>query len=340
MRKRGIRKMATAIRRTGRARAMKPEQVPPGPPKEAQRETGRPDPSRLPAFEKDDLERLPVDPHLEVNIRRLGSLLGVSSDLGIRRFRIGGVVPAAAVFLKGMINWRLVAAHLLEPLMLQYKPEDRGQMPDLDELVRSVITINAVAECTDLHGVVDRLLDGSVILLVDGETKALAFDATGFGKRSPEEPMTEAVVRGPREGFIESLAANLTLLRRRLKTPNLVLESVIAGRVAHTQVTVAYVRGLAAPELVDEVKKRLGRIDIDGVLESNYLEELIRDHPLSPFPQAIVTERPDRVAAALLEGRVALLMENTPFVLIVPGEFVAHMQSAEDYYHHFTLGPW
>lgn len=331
MRKRGTRKVTTVTRRssqpgrTGRGRA-----------EIARRGAGGLDPSRLPAFEKDDLERLPIEPDLDLNVRRLHAMLGGSSDFTVRHFEIGGQVSAAAVFLEGMVERTLVAEHLLAPLM-QYKPQP-GRRPALDELVRSTITMDIVRECGDLHAVVDSLLEGSVVLLVNGQSVALALEATGFDKRAPEEPMTEAVVRGPREGFIESLAANLTMLRRRLKTPNLVLENMIIGRVSHTQVVVAYVRGLAAPELVQEVRKRLGRIDIDGVLEPNDLEGMIRDHAWSPFPQTIVTERPDRVAGNLLEGRVAIFTENNPFVLLVPGEFVAQMQSPEDYYHHIWLG--
>lgn len=294
------------------------------------------EPSRWPAYEKDDLERLPIEPDLEKNLRRLEAIFGHDPDFATRRFRIGGRVAAAALFLEGMVERPLLTENLLKPLV-QYRPEPGARLTPAF-LAESVITMPVQRKVADLHAVCDHVLDGCVVLLVDGEREGLALKAVGYEKRSPEEPMTEAVVRGPREGFIESLATSVTLLRRRLKTPNLVLENLVLGRVAHTQVVITYLRGLAAPELVGEVKKRLARIDVDGVLESNYIEELIRDHPLSPFPQVIVTERPDRVAAHLLDGRVAILMENTPFALVVPGEFVAYMQSPEDYYHHTVLG--
>ncbi|MDI6880358.1 MAG: spore germination protein [Desulfitobacteriaceae bacterium] len=289
--------------------------------------------------EKCDLERIPIEADLATNLKRLKGIYGVCPDFIIRQFEIGGgIAEAAVIFLEGMVERVLLNENLLKPLMIHYRPFQPAQNSFLDQILRVALPVDVVRECVNLHDVIDHVLEGSVVLLVDGESRGLALEAAGFKSRVPEEPMTEAVVRGPREGFTEALHTNITLLRRRLKTPNLVLESMVLGRISHTQVVTGYVRGLAAPELVAEVKERLQRIDIDGILESNYLEEMLRDHPFSFFPQAITTERPDRVAANLLEGRVAILTENTPFVLIVPGEFVAHMQSPEDFYHHFVLG--
>ncbi len=291
-----------------------------------------------PAVERHDLDRIPIEPDLEINIKRLQEISGVNPDFIIRRFEIGGgIAEAAIVFIEGMVERGLLNENLLNPLMISYRPlKKRG--PLLDQILRFALPMDVVRECDNLHAVIDHVLEGSVVLLVHGESRSLVLEAAGFITRTPEEPETEAVIRGSREGFTETLHINITLLRRRLKTPNLILENIIIGRISHTQVVVGYIRGLAAPKLVAEVKKRLQRIDVDGILESHYLEEMLRDQPLSLFPQAVTTERPDRVAANLLEGRVAILTDNTPFALIVPGEFVAHMQSPEDFYHHFILG--
>ncbi|WP_333871551.1 spore germination protein [Desulforamulus putei] len=291
------------------------------------------------AVEKHDLERIPIETDLAANIKRLKGIYGVCPDFIIRQFEIGGgITKAAVIFLEGMVERVLLSENLLKPLMIHYRPLKPVQGSFLEQILRVVLPVDVVRKCVNLHDVIDHVMEGSVVLLVDGEPRGLALEAAGFKTRAPEEPITEAVVRGAREGFTEALHINITLLRRWLKTPNLVLESMVLGRISHTQVVVGYVRGLAVPELVAEVRERLQRIDIDGILESNYLEEMLRDHPLSFFPQAITTERPDRVAANLLEGRVAILTENTPHALILPGEFVAHMQSPEDFYHHFVLG--
>lgn len=144
-------------------------------------------------------------------------------------------------------------------------------------------------------------------------------------------------MRGPREGFTETLQTNISMLRRRLRSSRLRLEHFTIGRVSRTDVVIAYLKGIARPEIVEEVRRRLKRIDIDGILESGYIEELIEDHPGSIFSLITRTERPDKVAAGLLSGRVAILTDNTPFVLLVPRLFMEGLQASEDYYERYLL---
>jgi len=214
-------------------------------------------------------------------------------------------------------------------------PPSRGSL--LKDIICCLIPLDNVKQCTDMHQLLDQILQGAACLLIQGERQGAALKIVGYKSRTPEEPMTEAVIQGPQEGFTECLDTTISLLRRGLKTPNLALERFILGRVNQAKIIVAYIKGLASPQLVEEVRKRLQRIDMDAILESNYLEELIRDDPLSPFPQILATERPDRVIGGLLEGRVAIFTENTPFALIVPGELISHVQSSEDFYHHTFL---
>src|SRR5690606_38684473 len=136
--------------------------------------------------------------------------------------------------------------------------------------------------------------------------------------RAIAEPQTEGLVRGPRDGFIESLSTNLSLIRRRLRTPDFRIHKMIIGQYTRTEVAICYLEGLADPSMINELLHRLKKIHIDGVLESGYLEQFIEDNHFSPFPQIHYTERPDRVAANLLEGRVAIVTDGTPFVLIAP----------------------
>ncbi|MDD3364031.1 MAG: spore germination protein, partial [Syntrophomonas sp.] len=163
-------------------------------------------------------------------------------------------------------------------------------------------------------------------------------DIRHHNERSITQPDNEILVRGPREGFTETLTTNLPLLRRCVKSPNLMFEPMKIGRITATDISVAYIKGIASPDLINEVKQRLQRIDIDGILESGYLEEFIEDNPYSPFPQIMHTERPDRVAAALLQGRIAIFTDGTPFVLIVPAEFTSFLTAPEDYYERFLVG--
>lgn len=185
---------------------------------------------------------------------------------------------------------------------------------------------------------VEHLSTGQPVLLIDREARALYFGLQKWDKRAVAEPEAETIIRGPREGFTEALTVNTAMIRRRIRNPGLKMKSLSLGRHTRTKVVVTYIQEITDSTLVEEVINRLRRIDIDGVLESGYLEEFIEDNPYSPFPQVINTERVDIVAANLLEGRVAILMEGTPFALVVPATLASLMQSPEDYYQRFIIG--
>ncbi|GGI45384.1 spore germination protein KA [Paenibacillus marchantiophytorum] len=178
----------------------------------------------------------------------------------------------------------------------------------------------------------ENMMCGETILFINGHPLAFSVNTGGGDQRSVEEPSTQSVVRGPRDGFTESIGTNISLIRRRIKSPNLWLETMKIGRVSQTTVSMMYINGIASDKIVAEVRTRLQRIDIDGILESGNIEELIQDETFTPFPTMYNTERPDVAAAGLLEGRVAILVDGTPFILKAPALFVQFFQSAEDYY--------
>ena len=183
-----------------------------------------------------------------------------------------------------------------------------------------------------------HLLSGDTILFLDGSNKVIIAGTQGGERRSVTEPSSQTVIRGPREGFTESIRTNTSLLRRKIKSPNLWLEEMKIGRVTKTDIGMMYIKGIVSEEIVDEVRKRLSHIDIDGILESGYIEELIEDTNFTLFPTVYHSERPDVIAANLLEGRVAILVDGTPFSLIVPSTFNMFFQAAEDYYNRFDVG--
>jgi spore germination protein KA len=156
-------------------------------------------------------------------------------------------------------------------------------------------------------------------------------------QRNLEEPSSEPVIRGPRDGFIENISTNIGLIRRRIKTPRLKTESITLGELTQTQVVLTYIEGIVSESIVEEVRKRVSRIQIDGIIDSGYIEEFIEDSPFTPFPQVHSTERPDVVAAELLEGKVAILVDTSPFVLIVPMTFWNGLQASEDYYVRWPI---
>jgi spore germination protein KA len=176
------------------------------------------------------------------------------------------------------------------------------------------------------------------VLLFHGCPNAIVAATKGGETRGVTETSTQSVVRGPKEAFSESIRTNTALIRRKIKNPKLWLEERVIGEVSQTQVGIMYIKDLANPEIVQEVRNRLDRIKIDGILESGYIEDLIQDGVWTPFPTVFNTERPDAIAAGLLEGRVAIIVDGTPFVLLVPVVFVSLLQSAEDYYERFDIG--
>jgi spore germination protein KA len=186
--------------------------------------------------------------------------------------------------------------------------------------------------------VVDAVLGGDAILLVDGVDHGVALSARSWPERAIEEPVSEANIRGPRDGFIETMRINTMLLRRRIRSPHMKMERIVVGRRTQTPVDLIYLKDVADPALVREVKSRIGRIDVDSMLDSGMLQEFIEDQPSSPFPLMMNTERPDRTAAGLLEGQVAIMVDGSPSALLLPVTFWHFMKASEDYYDRFWIG--
>jgi len=196
----------------------------------------------------------------------------------------------------------------------------------------SAIYVGSIQETQNTEDVLTGILSGDTALFIDGTNGALLASIRGWATRTVDEPKTEAVVRGPREGFIESLSTNISLLRRKIRNPHLKFEKSTVGTQTRTVICVAYIEGIADTKTVQEVRDRLSRIETDSILESGYIEEFIEDAPYSIFPTVGNSEKPDIVAAKLLEGRIAIFTDGTPFVLTVPYLFLEAFQNSEDYY--------
>lgn len=223
--------------------------------------------------------------------------------------------------------------------------------PILSAGAKSDITLDSLLEGEQLaaygakiiHRLEDglyKILEGSVLLLFDGDVRTIAVPLQKVQTRSIDEPKNESVVLGPREAFIEDLNTNLTMIRRRIKSASLKAEKHVFGRISHTSLSITYIEGICEPKLLDEVKKRLSRIDVDSLSTSNMVEEFIEDSPYSFFPQVQYTERPDTYTAALLEGRVGIIVDGNPVTLVVPATFYMLMQSAEDYNQRYMFATW
>ncbi|RTR35803.1 spore germination protein [Robertmurraya yapensis] len=211
-----------------------------------------------------------------------------------------------------------------------------------DELTKNIKTylLNNVSvnQSNKVQDAIDGILSGDTAIIIDRTEQVIILSSRGADARSIEEPQTEQVVRGPRDGFTENIRTNTALVRRRIRDPQFRVESMKIGKKSKTDVNIAYLKGTVKEGLVEEVKKRLARIEIDAVIDSGYIEELIEDAPFSPFTTVQSTERPDKVASYIFEGRVAIFVDNSPFVLTAPAYFWQFLQASDDYYSRYMSG--
>jgi spore germination protein KA len=282
--------------------------------------------------------------NLQQNIQKIQSTLGNSADLVKREVRIGkdGFLKAAIFYTDGLADSKSVNDFIMESLMLDIQNTNLEQQlsasrDPLELLKNLALTVSDIEDLSDFETLFTALLSGDTIILVDGYNQGFTVGMRGWEDRGVTEPSSQTVVRGPREGFSENIRTNTALIRRKIKHPNLWLENRVIGTVTKTSVSIMYIKGIANDKVVEEVRLRLDRIDIDGILESGYIEELIQDETYTVFPTVYHTERPDAIAGGLLEGRIAILIDGTPFVLLVPALFVHFFQSAEDYYQRADI---
>lgn len=274
---------------------------------------------------------------LEDNLTYVENKLGKSGDIKIHRFRIGKSreCSAALLFVDGLINEKVISDQIMYPLLsMDYSiPSSRQEGTErMKQLQQKILCSGDTQTLLKLSQVVAGILSGDVVLLVEDCAIGLSVSAKGWDKRSVSEPETESVVRGPREGFTENFRTNTSLLRRKIKSPSLRMEQLTIGQKTLTNVCICYLDGVVQEDVVREVRERLNKLDIDSVLDAGYLEEYIEDAPFSLFPTVGYTEKPDVAAAKILEGRVAIITDGSPFVLTAPMLFIEAFQSAEDYY--------
>mgnify|MGYP002410479286 CR=1 FL=1 len=287
-----------------------------------------------------DVQKSSLVASLEENLRRIKETIGNSYDLSVRSSLAGPEkVPCTFIYIDGLVD-KIVREDLLRVVNIDtFKTGIKDlHKQGIYETVKNRLLTGEVREAEALDTLFDAISLGDTALIFDGTAKAIIFQTRGWETRNIEEPSAEVTLRGQREGFVENIRTNTSLIRRRIRTPNLWIENMFIGNLTKTEVALAYIKGLAGEDVLGELRSRLGRIDIDGVLESGYIEEFISDNPLSPFPTIFSTERPDRVAAALLEGRVAIFTSGTPFVLVLPADFIMFVQAPDDYNEPWQIG--
>ncbi|WP_110931666.1 spore germination protein [Paenibacillus bouchesdurhonensis] len=287
----------------------------------------------------------PLTGQYDADLASIQDAIGQNSDVRIREFKIKGTGSRAAiVYVDGLLDADLIDTHLITPLMMHGIPDtERDAALHSSDSLRQYITtqllpVSELNETQDLLELTQTVLTGRTALLVEGISRTFMVSSAHGKSRNVEDPLSEALLRGPRVGFTERIGDNTGLLRMHGKNDSLILSKFEVGNRVKKELVLAYMRDIADQSLVDEVTSRIQRIDIDDPLESGYIEQLIEDDVLSPFQQLQNTERPDRVIASLLEGRVAILLDGTPFALILPTTFSMLLQSPEDYYERWIPG--
>ncbi|WP_312113150.1 spore germination protein [Brevibacillus reuszeri] len=272
------------------------------------------------------------------HINKIQKDLGKSDDFIYKKLQCLQLWSAAVIYIDGLVDPHLLQNSLLQSLL--HKTDAAHFEPTSDRLEYLQLNIlttthsNVFCSYDELY---DRLLSGNAILFLEGERKGLWIDVAGLKERSIGEPQSHMVVRGPMEGFSENIRTNIALLRKRIQDPRLWLETQKIGKVTHTSIAIVYIKEIVNEEVLAELRERLDRIDIDAILESEYIEELIQDKTRTPFPTVFNSERPDTIAAGLLEGRVAIIVDGTPFVLLIPALFVQFLQAPDDYYQRADI---
>lgn len=251
----------------------------------------------------------------------------------IREFVIGGKHDAVILFSQVLVDTKLLDTDVLRPLYQVGKTIDISHIDRVKNvLMKQILPVCKIESGMLFEELLDRLFNGETILLIDGLPEAIYLCLQKWEKRNIEEPLTDPAIRGPRDGFTEDLLTNISLIRRRLKTPKLKFEEMIAGRISKTKTVLVYLQGIADEAIITEIRERISKIDVDAILESGNIEEFIEDNPWSLFPQINNTERPDKLVSCLLEGQIGIMLEGTSFVLVAPQTLIQMLQAPDDYY--------
>lgn len=281
---------------------------------------------------------------LQENIQSISTMTNNSIDIIIRQFSIGDSprVQAAVVYVDGLTNADALQDFLLETYMVDFNEighEKQNKLTNqtINYLKETLLPIAGVKEITLFEQLFNDIFSGKSIFFIDGFNVALSVSFAKWEERGVTETKTETVIRGPQEGFSENIRINTALVRRRIKNPNLWIEEKTVGTQTKTKIELMYMKGIVNEKVLQEVRERIDQVNVDSILESGELEQCIEDAPFSPFPTIYHSERPDAITGGLLEGRVAIFVDGTPFVLLVPALFVQFFQTPEDYYQRADI---
>ena len=272
-----------------------------------------------------------VSKNLEKNKQMIRQMMGDGSDVFERDFVIHGKsneeLPVFIVGIGGLVDEETIRKQVVEPLLST--PLDINI--NVINSIKKRLYVKDVNEDNNLYSCLLKMIKGSTLIFIDGKQTAILIKAEASVERSIEEPPTGTVVSGSREGFVENLATNISLLRNRIAHPSLKFVTYTLGEFSQTDIVVTYVEGIADPAIVERIDQRLREIEVDDISSSGQIEQYLSENPYSIYPTTGNTERPDQLAAMLMEGRVGVIVNGSPVTLYYPSLFLESLQSVEDY---------
>jgi len=281
-----------------------------------------------------------ISASLHDNKKKINLLFAACSDIVLREFSFGSPeTRGLMVYFDGLVNKDEIEQNILRPLLLGMDMlESKDDLKDQDifqEVKNKIISPAEIKAVKTWDELCHHVGSGDSALLIDGYQEAMVAGTRSWQTRSIASPENEVIIYGPKEGFNETLRFNTAQIRRRIKSSNFKIESFVLGRITKTDVVMCYIKNIAPDPLIEEIKKRINEIDIDGVLDTNYIKEFIVDDNKTIFSQTLHTERPDRVCGQLLEGRICIMVDGSPMALIVPTSFSEFISSPDDYYTYY-----
>lgn len=292
------------------------------------------------SFNTKSMKDINIDTNLYKNIDFINKILGYPSDLIFKEFNSSNnEIKMALCYIEGISNKGFIESYLLSNLMIFINNNfnDNTSEGYYRDIIQNHLNTSQLEELTDYSMVFDNLLSGNAILLIDNIGKLVSIGTKFVDDRAIDTPQTEHSVKGPKDCFIETLRTNTALIRQKIKNVNLRMDSYQIGEISKTDVVVSYIEGLTPNHLVEKVKSKIKNLEVDALIDSTYLEREFKENKYNVFPVSGHTERPDLACIKLLEGRVLVLVDGTPFVLFVPYFFRDNFKSVEEYYRNNTV---
>jgi spore germination protein KA len=276
--------------------------------------------------------------HLKTSIDKITTDFGNSDDLVVH-YRVKSIlgISYAIIYIKEMADETAIDAISEELVQIKNDHKARHSVSLFDFLLDSIALARVKNTGTDYKSLYKEILEGNTALVIDGDGRFLSISTSSSKGRAITEPTTQTIIKGPKDAFTENIDKNIYMIRSRIRNEALRVESITLGTETRTKVKLLYINGIAKEDIVNDLRSRVKKIDYDGILSSSYIEEIIKTDPYSIFPTTLNSERPDQIAAALLEGRIAIVSDGTPYIVVAPALFSDFLQASDDYYENFYV---